>query len=700
MTGYVAMLRSRFNPVVVGTMVIAAAVPLAAVGLLRHAVSATDAQLPPLEHSTLVLDRVGELLRPFPVADGRWRLETQIADVDPDYVAMLLAYEDKRFLEHRGVDPSALIRSVVTSVWRGRTVSGGSTLTMQVARLVDGNKTRRFGPKLRQIAAALALEERHDKVAILTHYLNRAPFGGNLEGVRAASLAYFGKEPLRLSAAQAALLVALPQSPEARRLDKDERRRSNATAARNRVLQRAHNVGLIDKLQYRRAVAEAIPQGRLPMPALAPHLSERIVAEMPERGEHRLTVDGDLQAQLEDLARRTAEQLGGAISVAILVADHRTGAIRASVGSADYFDRDRRGFVDMTRAVRSPGSTLKPLIYGLAFQDGTAHPESLIEDRPMAFDGYQPGNFDREYHGTVTVREALQMSLNVPAIQMLEAVGPARLLAAMRRAGARPVMADHASANLAVGLGGIGVTLTDLVALQAMIASGGRAVALHYDLSGDPAIQVTNRTQILNPSAAWLVASVLAGVRDPNGMTTGDVAFKTGTSYGYRDAWAVGFDGRNVVGVWVGRPDGKPVTGFVGGLVGIKVAAPVLDAVFSHIGERHRLPPAPPGTLMASSAMLSPAMRRVGSLAVKQSRTGPEIVFPPDQAEIEFAADGLLPVHVRRGELPLTVVINGAAIDTDPWRRDTDWRADGAGQVDIVVIDASGAAARSSVFLR
>jgi penicillin-binding protein 1C len=678
------------------------AIPVAAIALLEQAVLERQAELPALEHSTLALDREGTLLRPFPIADGRWRLETRIEDVDPDYIAMLLAYEDRRFYDHRGVDLAALIRSAVMTARYGRVVSGGSTLTMQVARLIGGGKTRSPAAKFRQILHARALEERNDKAAILTRYLNRAPFGGNLEGVRTASLAYLGKEPLRLSAAEAALLVALPQSPEARRPDKGERQRKAATAARDRVLERALDTGLIDERHYRRAVAEAVPAGRRPMPAHAAHLTERLVAEKPEQKVHNLTLDAELQGRLEELARQQAERLGGAVSVAILVADHRSGAVRASVGSADYFDRDRHGFVDMTRAVRSPGSTLKPLIYGLAFQDGIAHPESLIEDRPMAFNGYQPTNFDRDYLGTVTVRKALQLSLNVPAVQMLEKVGPARLLAAMRRAGAVPVLGENASANLAIGLGGIGMRLTDLVTLQAMIASRGRAVPLYHDLSQDMTTPAKAGVRVLDPRAAWLVASVIAGVQDPNGMTPGDIAFKTGTSYGYRDAWAVGFDGRHVVGVWVGRADGKPVSGFVGGLVGIEVAAPILDAVFSRIGERHRLPPAPPGTLIASTAALPPAMRRVGRLAEEPATqvNGPEIAFPPDQARIEIAADSALPIEVRRGALPLTVLINGAPMATDPYRRTLDWTPDGAGQVEILVIDAKGAAALSSVFLR
>jgi penicillin-binding protein 1C len=692
------------NPRLIGVaFAMAMAMPLGAVSALKHQVAKNAAQLPALEHSALVLDRAGALLRPFPIADGRWRIETGIGDVDPDYIAMLLAYEDKRFHNHRGVDVSALIRSALMSARHGRTVSGGSTLTMQVARLIEGHRTRTLSAKAAQMLQALALEKRYDKAEILTHYLNRAPFGGNLEGVRTASLAYFGKEPLRLSAAEAALLVALPQSPEARRPDRSAGALEAVMKARNRVLRRALETGLVDERQYRRALNEKVPAVRRPMPVHAAHLADRLVAEKPDQSVHNLTLDGGLQARLEALAGQRAKRLGSAISVAILVADHRSGEIRASVGSADYFDRSRLGFVDMTQAVRSPGSTLKPLIYGLAFQDGTAHPESLIEDRPMAFNGYRPANFDREYLGTVTIRKALQLSLNVPAVQMLEEVGPARLLAAMRRAGAVPVMAERSTANLAIGLGGIGMRLTDIVALQAMIASGGRAVPLHYDLSEDHTLTARARAQVLDPRAAWQVASILAGVQDPHGMTPGDIAFKTGTSYGYRDAWAVGFDGRHAVGVWVGRADGKPVSGLAGGLVGIEIAAPILGEVFSRIGEHHRLPPAPPGTRIASTGALPSALRRVGALAERAQAqvNAPEITFPPDRARIELGREGeALLLEVQRGELPLTVLINGAPVETDPWRRTLDWVPDGAGQVDILVIDAKGAAARSSVFLR
>jgi penicillin-binding protein 1C len=342
---------------------------------------------------------------------------------------MLVAYEDKNFATHGGVDYRAILRAAAQFVLaRGHIVSGGSTLTMQVARLIDDSGTRSIPGKLRQIAIAEALERQFSKDEILTLYLTLAPYGGNVEGIRAASLAYFGKEPTRLTPAEAALLVALPQSPEARRPDRDAAAAKNA---RDRVLDRLVALGALDADTALAAKTERVPAGRQPFPMLAAHLASDAEAAHPGEQVHRLTVDRDLQASLEQLAADRANTLGPKLSVAILVADEASGDILASVGSAGLFEDERSGHVDMTDAERSPGSTLKPLIYGLAFEAGLAHPESLIDDRPTGFGGYEPQNFDGFHRGTVTVREALTESLNVPAIIALNAVGPARLIARM-----------------------------------------------------------------------------------------------------------------------------------------------------------------------------------------------------------------------------------------------------------------------------
>ena len=543
-----------------------------------------EASLPPLPDpkaiatSTIVVDRDGRLLRPFTIADGRWRLPVTKDDVDPKFLKMLIGYEDQHFFEHGGVDPWALVRAAGQFVLAGgHIVSGGSTLTMQVARLIDGDSTRSGVGKLRQIALAEKLERRFSKDEILNLYLLLAPYGGNIEGVRAASLAYFGKEPKRLTTAEAALLVALPQSPEARRPDRDAKA---ARAARNRVLDRLVAEGVTDTDAAKAALSERVPHARKPFPLLAPHLALQAVAAEPDAPVHRLTIDRDLQASLEQLAADRVTGLGPKLSIAILVADEASGDILASVGSAGLFEEERDGHVDMTRAIRSPGSTLKPLIYGLAFEQGLAVPETLIEDRPTGFHGYTPSNFDGFHRGTVTVREALQQSLNVPAIVALNAVGPARLVARLKRAAVNAELPDQSAPGLAIGLGGVGVTLRDLVSLYAAIARGGTAVAL-TDGVGEPPDALSG-APVLSPTAAWYVSDILEGVPPPLNGSPGRVAYKTGTSYGYRDAWAIGFDGAHVVGVWVGRPDGTPVPG----LSGFVSAAPVLFEAFDRIGAK------------------------------------------------------------------------------------------------------------------
>jgi penicillin-binding protein 1C len=676
----------------VAACLIAPAAPLA----LKLAVARVE--LPALQPETgrVVLDRNGALLRPFAIADGRWRLPAKLADVDPLFVNTLIAYEDRRFRAHHGVDPRALARAALQIVVHGRPVSGGSTITMQVARLLAGQSTRSAGGKVSQILTALALERSLSKDQILELYLALAPYGGNIEGVRAASLAYFGKEPRRLTPAEAALLVALPQSPEARRPDRNW---GAADAARDRVLARAAAVGVLTAEDVAGAETEAVPRERRPFPMLAAHTAERLLKETPAATSRRLTIDAGLQRRLESLATERAATTADSVSVAILVADHRTGEILASVGSSGLFDERRDGFVDMTRAVRSPGSTLKPLIYGLAFEQGLALPETLIDDKPIDFSGYTPANFDRQFHGTVTVRRALQLSLNVPAIQLLEAVGPARLVARMRRAGAAPALSDLSPPGLAVGLGGVGVTLTDLVAINAAIARGGLAVPLFLDAEhpADPGKPV----QVLDGRAAWYVASILAGAAGPEHVSPGSIAFKTGTSYGYRDAWAIGFDGRHAIGVWVGRPDGAPVPG----LIGVDAAAPILMDAFARLGGTVPLRSAPPGIVEASAAALPPPLRRFRSphAATVAVAVSPEIAYPPRGVRVDLgirAGDPApLVLKVRSGAPPYTWFVNGAPIGTAEFGNPLTWQPDGPGFVKLLVVDGHGASATSTVYL-
>lgn len=649
-------------------------------------------RLPPLTlaASVQVLDREGALLRAYTVADGRWRLAVTPADVDPAFADALMAYEDKRFLSHSGVDGRAMARAVAQAVWNGRVVSGGSTLTMQVARLLEEGTTGQVSGKLRQMRVAWALERRLTKDDILGLYLMLAPYGGNLEGIRAATLSYFGKEPKRLTPAEIALLVAIPQSPESRRPD---RHLARATAARDRVLARAERDGLIDADQARAARSEVVPRLRKPFPALAPHLADRARAEDPGALTHRLTIDHDLQAALETLAAEGVAGQGDRLQIALVVADHQTGEVLASVGSAAFTDSARAGFVDMTQALRSPGSTLKPLVYGLAFDEGLAHPETLLEDRPTDFGGYRPQNFDRQYRGTIRAREALQQSLNIPVVALTEALGPARLLTALDKAGVQYEM-PAGQPGLAIALGGLGVTLQDMVQLYATIARGGATLPLRWRLDGAN----EEGQRLLATTSAWFVSDILAGLAPPPGAPQNRLAYKTGTSYGHRDAWAIGYDGRHVIGVWMGRPDGTPVPG----VFGADLAAPVLFQAFARLKPALApQPPAPPATLLVANAQLPQPLQRFRSrsAAFEAAADAPAVAFPPDGAEVELLPDGLL-AKVEGGMAPFTWLADGKPVALSLRDRSVMLGGLGRGFVTLSVIDAAGRSARAQIRLR
>ena len=541
--------------------------------------------------------------------------------------------------------------------------------------------------KLRQIRVALALERRLTKDQILQLYLHLAPYGGNLEGIRAATLSYFGKEPRRLTPAEVALLVAIPQSPESRRPDRNA---DIARSARARVLNRAVGAGIIDTDQAQAALTEPVPRQRRAFPAIAPHMADRALAEAPTDGTHNLTLDAALQRQLEALARDVVASHGDRLQIAIVVADHKSGEVLASVGSSAYQADARQGFIDMTRAIRSPGSTLKPLVYGLAFDEGLAHPETLMEDRPTVFGGYAPQNFDRMFRGTIRVREALQQSLNIPVVALTDALGPAKLLATLRRAGV-DARVPGGQPGLAIALGGLGVTLEDMVQLYAAIARGGVSLPLTHRTDGVRA----DGARVLSDTAAWEVGDILAGLAPPPGAPANRLAYKTGTSYGNRDAWAIGFDGRHVIGIWMGRPDGTPVPG----AFGADLAAPVLFQAFARLKPAlDPQPPAPAATLLVSNAQLPPPLQkfRSRSAAFDMSADAPAVAFPPDGAEVELLPDGLL-VRVRGGAAPFTWLADGVPVVVALNARETMLTLPGPGFVTLSVIDADGQSARATV---
>lgn len=662
--------------------------------------------------SRMVLDREGNLLRAFVAEDGRWRLDIEPDAVSQHYLDILLAFEDKRFYDHPGVDPLAFLRAAWQSLRHGDIVSGASTITMQVARLLRGAPTRSLSAKIQQVVDAFRLEWVLTKREILALYLKLAPFGGNLEGVRAASLAYFGKEPVRLNIAEAATLVAIPQSPEVRRPDRNP---DAVRQARNRVLERALDAGVIGKADAVWASAQEVPHVRHDFPMFAAHLGARLAAANPGNGVIRTTLNRTLQESAEAITRRHVEALGRKLSVAALILDHRNGEVLAHVGSPGYLDAERLGAIDMTAAVRSPGSALKPFIYGLAFENGLAHPETLIEDRPARFEDYAPSNFDRTWRGTVSIREALQLSLNVPAVKVLAEVGPARLAARFRDAG----LSVEMPRNLTVALGGTGLTLEELAALYTALPRGGTPVRLRYLAEENGCGKTSTASasarevgQLLQPVSAWYVLDILKDTPPPPHASGGGIAFKTGTSYGYRDAWAVGFDGAHLVAVWVGRADATSVPG----LMGLQAAAPIVFELFAALSPRRvPLPSSPEGAIHASSASgLPPPLRRfhenaghpVASASASPAQQPLRISFPPRGAEIEIASqpvtgDGIaLPLKAEGGTLPLTWLVNGRPLPSRAHRREAIWTASGPGFVQVTVVDADGRSDRSEVRLR
>ncbi|MGN6282864.1 penicillin-binding protein 1C [Frateuria sp.] len=526
--------------------------------------------------STVVLARDGTPLRAFADSDGVWRYPTTTAKVSPLYRQALLAYEDRWFYRHPGLNPYALLRGAVQGALHGHVISGGSTLTMQVARIIEPIP-HTYGGKFLQIFRALQLEAHLDKTQILDLYLNHAPFGGTIEGVEAASWAYLGKSASRLSRAEAALLAVLPQAPSRLRPD---RHPEAARAARDKVLRRLRDEGVWMSKQVSDAAIEPVVARSLRAPLAAALLAERLHQQQPRARRIVTTIDANLQRAAEDHVASYLARLPPRSSVAVLAVDNATHEARIYIGTGEFADPERAGHVDMVRARRSPGSTLKPFLYGLALDDGLVTSESLLVDVPQDFGGYHPGNFDEAFSGPVSVSEALQRSLNVPAVDMLDRVGPNRFVARLASGGVDLQLPDGARPNLSIILGGTATKLEDLVGGYSALANGGIAGAPRYTPD-----QPTRPRRLLSPGAAWIIRDILASnPADVEGAPLegtinrhAAVAWKTGTSYGYRDAWAIGVTDRWTVGVWIGRPDGTPSPGQYGAVTALPLLFQLTD---------------------------------------------------------------------------------------------------------------------------
>ncbi|MBL4539690.1 MAG: penicillin-binding protein 1C [Oceanicaulis sp.] len=659
---------------------------------LVSSVAVLDQLFPPplartAEVSHVVRDRNGVVLRAFPVEEGRWRLPADLDSIDPDFVQALLAYEDERFYSHAGVDMLAMLRATRDNLVSGRIVSGASTLTMQLARLIEPRE-RTLAAKLLQMIRAVQIERRLSKDEILEAYLTLAPYGGNLEGVRSASWAYFGREPDELTIDQIALLIALPQSPESRRPD---RRPQQAVAARGRVLDRLASIGLASSQAARDAALDPAPDRRA-FPALAWHASEGLVRE---QGVHAggldlvSTLDFSLQTALETAI---VEELPGGdedSQLAVLVVENETRAVRAALGSAS---RSRPGgWIDLTDRARSPGSTLKPFIYGMAFDDGLAVAQTRIADLPTRFAGYQPDNFDRTFRGDVTIAEALQHSLNVPAVATLDGVGARRFSAVLGFAGAAPSRRRTAGHDdgLAVALGGAGLSVRELAVLYSALADEGVAQPLRW-LADAPTAE--GGFSVLSAESAVEIVDILRraphpGGRMPASLTRAapDIAFKTGTSYGFRDAWAAGVSGRYTIIVWSGRADGAPRSG----LTGRAAALPVLFRMFDLV---EQFDPSPASLRLAERETVDapPTLERFAADAA------PHILFPPDGAEVWADRAGRGFVLAAQSSQAVTWYADGQPVERNAVG-DAVWVPGARGFYEIEAVDMQGRATRSRV---
>ena len=644
---------------------------------------------PPLERLRVVSPEVaandGQWLSAFTVEDGRWRLQARLDEIDPRFIDRLIAIEDKRFYDHSGVDGIAILRAVKSAAQNRKFVSGASTITMQLARQIEP-RPRTLRSKAIEVLRAAQIELRMSKPEILEAYLTHVPYGGNLEGVRAASLSWYGHEPHGLTDAQIALLIALPQAPEARRPD---RRPDIARKGRDDVIRRLALAGQMNAMQAAEAREAALPAARLPLPQTAWLTAQRLSSE----GDYtRTTLEASLQNRTQDLAKSYAGAKPDLGNVAVLIVHNKTHEVRASVGSVS---RDiQGGWIDMTQRKRSPGSALKPFIFALAFEDGIAAPGSKLLDVPTRFGSYQPQNFTRRYHGDVTVEQALQYSLNVPSVVALDQVGSKRFEAALEGTGIDISIPERSGegGGLAVALGGLGVTPEGLATLYVALANKGVAAPLRWHQGQDD----TDPKQFISPQSAAQITKILRQAPSPNGrvpawLSSGapPIAYKTGTSYGHRDAWAAGYTDEWTVIIWTGRADGAPRYG----MTGRSAAAPLLFDVFA------MLPHAQGRRVDYQRSEKAPlGLNRVQG----PDESAPQILFPEDGSQIALKLTGgskTLPLSALSPKgSSVSWYVDGAKLSKsalDP--TETHWQPEKPGFYTLRVVNAAGKSASARI---
>ena len=542
--------------------------------------------------STAIYARDGQLLRLALAPDEQYRLWVELDDIDPRLVQAVQLYEDRWFYWHPGVNPAALLRAAATS-YSGGTRRGASTISMQLARRVYGIHSRTPGGKLRQVAAALWLEARHSKRELLEAYLNLAPYGGNIEGVGAASLIYFHKRAQRLTLAEVLTLAVIPQNPRKRGGGGQPH---ELAQARKRLWQLwlASHPGA-PAWQAGAAPVLAAPRD---LPFRAPHLTDRLLRDK-HAGEVWSGLDLRAQATLERIIGQFVDNHRGQgiANASAMLLDRDSGEVRALVGSAAYFDASIDGQVNGTEAKRSPGSTLKPFIYGMALDQGLLHPATMLKDAPTTFGPFSPENFDGRFVGPISAQEALVRSRNVPAVAVASKLANPGLYGFLKNAGVTR-LASEQHYGLALALGGGEVTMEELARMYLMLANRGAMIPVVHQRRG--ANDGAPAPRLLSEEAAFVTLQMLGTNPRPDTAepATPPVAWKTGTSWGFRDAWTAGVFGRHVLLVWVGNFDGQGNPAFVG----IKTAAPLFFRIVDSLRGQQLDPPEPEPALPANLA--------------------------------------------------------------------------------------------------
>lgn len=535
-------------------------------------------------------DRNDELLQTIISDDGFFRLSVTIDELPQLYLEAFLLQEDQYFYQHPGINPFAVARAAFANIVSGRVVSGASTITMQLARMLE-RRDRTIWVKFIEMFRALQLEMKFSKFEILQYYLSIAPYGGNLEGVNAATYAYWGKPAKLLSPAQIALLVVLPKSPNGFRPD---RHPQAALQKRNALLDKMHLAGLLDQATYLRSIDEPVPIRRLSFPARIPHLAWYLKSKYPLLTDFYTTLDLNIQIRAQKIVKQYITGLydKGIHNASVVIMDTDSRELRAMVGSADYFDNKHEGANNGAIALRSPGSTLKPFLYGLAMDHGLIAEKTMLPDIPMTVAGYSPQNYSKTFRGQVQVREALVDSLNVVAVRLSQQLGIKKLYNLLAQGGVSSLTHPAEYYGLPLILGGVEISLLELTNLYAALANYGeyQPYQLIRDLNKgsnkEGFSEEAHAIQLLGPEASWLVVDMMTDVERPDfpdtwqySKTLPTVAWKTGTSYGHQDAWSIGFHPEYTIGVWVGNFDGSPATQ----LSGDSAAGPLFFDLFQSI---------------------------------------------------------------------------------------------------------------------